>query len=158
MTVNEILTRARIFLGDQRKGRFTDEEMIVELNAVLRESSAEMGWFRQTAGIPVRDAQRIYELPTDLIKLKTIALDSEFRGAVIMARTYRDVVVAGSSANDVSASRYWGFPVGSPLGSALNPVYFKDTVSNNEFVIEPPILAEDPQPAESYDEPLTWAP
>lgn len=159
MTAQDVIDRARLLMGDQRGQRFEDADMLLELNAILRECSADLGWYRNTATVPVCDAKRIYDLPEDLITLKTIALDSEFIGTIILSRTYRDVAVTGVSDNNMVGAQYWGVPFARTLGagSPSSPVYFKDTVNANQFVLEPAITAEDPQPSVAMGESTYWS-
>lgn len=145
MLASEVITRARTLLGDQRKQRFSDEELLLEINAILREACSDVGWYRTDAGIPICENRRQYAFPSDFIKLRAIQFDDMIAGSVIVASTYKDALMASGFTNTNNAASYWRF-MPSSRSTSSQSVFFKDTVSYNEFVLDPPVSGEMAQP------------
>lgn len=158
MLVSDPITRARVLLADQKKQRFTDAEMISELNAIFRESCAELGWYRQEAGLAVCEDRIRYTLPDDLIRLRAIHYDQMLTGSVIMAMTYKDALVTSGFSRASDLASQWNFSFAGKNNRGTN-IFYKDTVSYNEFLLDPAVSADDSQPDVSQlPLDLFWAP
>lgn len=158
MTGEDVINRARTLLGDQRARRFTDAEMLTELNTILREVCSDLPWYKKTAGVNLKDMVSVYEFPDDLIDVVAMNLDDALYGDVILSTTYQNLL-NGEQLPSNSLSSYWNFTSGRVVNEE-NMVYFRDTVSHNEFRVEPQVRADSGAgTAATYDSVSNyWAP
>lgn len=128
--------------------------MLSEANAIVSQVASDVGVYKRTAGIPVREDVNIYSFPSDIIRLESMNLDGSAYGRVVVSTTYQDALVQGSISPNDGAS-YWGFTPTSYF-KPESPVYYRDTVSYDEFRIEPALTAEDVFTVEPGG--VTWTP
>ena len=75
--VEDILTRARIILGDQSKDRWTDSSLINRLNEGQYDIASETEIFKAVAVIQLIQGQYLYNLPADAIRAHELLLSQE---------------------------------------------------------------------------------
>lgn len=156
MTGANVITRARTLIGDQRQRRFTDDEMLEELNTIIREVCSDLPWYKKTQAVPMRDKVSVYEFPDDMIEIVAMNQDDALYGQIVVSSTYQNLV-NGESLPSTSLSSYWGFTSGAQVPES-SPIYFRDTVSHNEFRIEPQPMAEDVGVSAADSLSSHWAP
>ena len=109
MIVNDIIEAARRKLGDVRKERWSDEQLILEVALCQNDICSITGFYRKDALIPLLKGQTIYDLPTDCLTLTRAE--------------YQEKLIPIQTRNDIDS------------GKAIFPCILKDNLQHNKLEI-----------------------
>lgn len=76
MNVGELISRARIIVGDTDVNQFTDEQCYDWINDATKECASQNQLLQKTATSTVVQGQSAYNLPTDILKLHSVKYNS----------------------------------------------------------------------------------
>ena len=109
MIVNDIIEAARRKLGDVRKERWSDEQLILEVALCQNDICSITGFYRKDSDIILVPNQTIYDLPSDCITL----VRAEYCNSLIPIQTRNDI----------------------DNGTAVYPCILKDSLQHNKLEI-----------------------
>jgi uncharacterized protein YerC len=139
--VQEVIREARVLLGDTRAPfRFTDDEMLDEINRIRKKVNHDVRFRRRDAIIHIKDGESVYQFPRDCISVTEIRMNEMLGGRLMVSASYEGALLSGGYTHACGA-RYWGVSVG-PKISEQGFVY-RNTLSYNEFAVEPPLFADE---------------
>lgn len=137
------INRARVLLGDQNKEIWADDEMLAEVQAIMDEIAWE-GFYRKEIQIAIREGAERYQWPEDSIRPQKLNIDHFLTGRIVVATTYASLLHVGflPSGHSQTSASYWNFPYANSQHLSSN-FYSRDTVSNDEFLIQPAFVADE---------------
>jgi len=152
MTADDVLDRASRLISDPKRNRFVKGVMLVELNNILAEVSSRNENFKKSADIQIQDKKRVYQFPEDMIQLKQMTIE-HIVGELIFSTTYETIISSTNLFSQPTANAILFHAFGRRDISNRLRVFFRDLVSDHEFIFDPAATAENitPDTDESAD-------
>lgn len=137
MIIQKIIDRAYSIIGDNDKNRWTEAELLEELNSIILEVCHELELTKDTFTIDIFDGQKEYEYDeniTEIIQLRT----EGYGGTVIFPSSIQQLTMSGKVPTSEVFNSY---------GSGLT-VAFQNMSNYGKIVLDPVPRSEESSDAE----------
>jgi len=141
MTADEVLDRASRLISDPKRTRFTKAVMLVELNNILAEVSSRTEAFKKSADIQIQDERRVYEFPVDMIQLKQMTIE-HIVGELVFSTTYETIINSTNLFSQPTSNAILFHAFGQRELRNRTRIFFRDLVSDHEFIFDPALTAD----------------
>lgn len=149
MTADEVIDRASRLISDPRNKRHTRTVMLAELNKIICDISSETECFKKAAAIQIQDQRRVYEFPEDMLRPVQMTIET-IVGELIFSTTYASTVHSGGSngRNNSQADQFHAFGQRDRRLNRISRIFFRELVSEHQFILDPVLQAESVSPEE----------
>lgn len=149
MTADNVIDKAALLISDTSNKRYTRAQMLAELNLILSEISSRCECFKKSAEIQIQDLKRVYEFPADMMQLKQMTLE-HITGELIFSTTFETLINSGASFNrpQSNAAAFHAFGHRDRDLNHRLRIFFRELVSDNEFILDPVLTAKSVTPNE----------